>query len=60
MRKLALALILGLGAVPAVAGTMTFDLPRLTWPATSTISGSTKGCELPITAPQPTEATVCK
>lgn len=44
MRKTVLALILAASAAPAFAGMGSFDLPRLTFPADTTVTGSTKGC----------------
>lgn len=46
MRKIVLALTLSLAAAPAFAGFGSIDLPRLDWPTTETVTGSTKGCVL--------------
>lgn len=49
---LAAAAALILAALPLQAQTMSTLLPSLTWPETTTVTGSTKGCDAP-------GATVC-
>lgn len=56
MRRVVLALALSLTALPALAGGLSMDLPRLTWPQDGQTTTSTKGCEA---TPQPATA-ACK
>ena len=56
MRRVILALALTLTAVPAIAGGVSVDLPRLSWPQDNQTTTSTKGCDA---ATQPGSA-VCK
>ena len=56
MRNLTLALLLSFTAVPAFAGGVVLEFPRLTYPDDSQTTTSTKGCD---TATQPAVA-VCK
>lgn len=57
MRKLALSLTLALIAAPALASGPGFFLPDLTFPTDQTITGSTKGCSLPVDPKEPAPAT---
>lgn len=44
MPRLVLSVMLAMTALPAFAGGITMDMPNLTWPEDSQVTGSTKGC----------------
>ena len=58
MQKFALILALTLTALPVMAGGVAINMPNLTWPETTTVTGSTKGCAASATATADTRQSI--